>query len=159
MPEMSGSRYLAEAMQGYADDEDTALQAHFTNTAPAIADIDGDGQRDIVMLASVQNAAQSDRERGVAVWVVGHDGSRRPGFDPPVHLPDYLSGLWDYGDTNIVGITNQVAVADCGSMPPDTRKMKPLLLRKSKSPWNTARVVGMLTLMSPILRLARRKLR
>nr|WP_276598819.1 FG-GAP-like repeat-containing protein [Nannocystis sp. SCPEA4] len=110
-----GVRYLhvlAEAMQGYADDEETALQAHFTNTAPAIADIDGDGQREIVMLASVQNAAQTDREKGVAVWVVGHDGSRRAGFDPPVHVPGYLSGLWDYGDTNIVGITNQVAVAD-----------------------------------------------
>ncbi|WP_434421455.1 FG-GAP repeat domain-containing protein [Nannocystis pusilla] len=110
-----GVRYLhllAEAMQGYADDEETALQAHFTNTAPAIADLDGDGQREVVMLASVQNAAQSDREKGVAVWVVGADASRRPGFDPPVHLPDYLSGLWDYGDTNIVGITNQVAVAD-----------------------------------------------
>ncbi|MFZ6185978.1 FG-GAP repeat domain-containing protein [Nannocystis pusilla] len=110
-----GVRYLhvlAEAMQGYAEDEETALQAHFTNTAPAIADLDGDGQREVVMLASVQNAAQSDREKGVAVWVVGADASRRPGFDPPVHLPDYLSGLWDYGDTNIVGITNQVAVAD-----------------------------------------------
>lgn len=110
-----GVRYLhvlAEAMQGYAEEEETALQAHFTNTAPAIADLDGDGQREVVMLASVQNAAQSDREKGVAVWVVGADASRRPGFDPPVHLPDYLSGLWDYGDTNIVGITNQVAVAD-----------------------------------------------
>ncbi|MDC0718393.1 FG-GAP repeat domain-containing protein [Nannocystis bainbridge] len=110
-----GVRYLhdlAEAMQGYADDEDSALQAHFTNTAPAIADLDGDGQREIVMLASVQNATQSDREEGVAVWVVGADASRRPGFETPVHLPDYLSGLWDYGDTNIVGITNQVAVAD-----------------------------------------------
>ncbi|PCC70736.1 hypothetical protein SAMN02745121_02796 [Nannocystis exedens] len=110
-----GVRYLhvlAEAMQGYAEDEETALQAHFTNTAPAIADIDGDGQREVIMLASVQNAAQTDREKGVAVWVVGPDASRRAGFDPPVHLPDYLSGLWDYGDTNIVGITNQVAVAD-----------------------------------------------
>ena len=41
-----GVRYLhdlALAKQGYADDEETALQAHFTNTAPAIADIDGDG--------------------------------------------------------------------------------------------------------------------
>jgi len=109
-----GVRYLhalAEAMQGYADDESTALQAHFTNTAPAIADIDGDGEREVILLASVQNAAQDDREKGVAVWVVGHDGSRRPGFAAPVHLPDYRSGLWDYGG-NIVAITNQVSVAD-----------------------------------------------
>lgn len=36
-----GVRYLhnlAEAQQGYATNEPTALQAHFTNTAPAIAD-------------------------------------------------------------------------------------------------------------------------
>jgi hypothetical protein len=76
-----GVRYLhvlAEAMQGYADDEESALQAHFTNTAPAIADLDGDGAREVILLASVQNAAQSDREKGVAVWVVGRDGARRP---------------------------------------------------------------------------------
>ena len=109
-----GIRYLhdlAEAMMGYAEDEESALQAHFTNTPPAIADIDGDGQREVLLLASVQNAAQTDREKGVALWVVGHDGARRPGFDPPVRAPDYLSGLWDYGD-NIVAITNQVSVAD-----------------------------------------------
>lgn len=109
-----GVRYLhalAEAMQGYADDEQTALQAHFTNTPPTIADIDLDGTREILLLASVQNAAQTDRERGVALWAVRSDASRHPAFETPVHLPDYLSGLWDYGD-NIVAITNQVAVAD-----------------------------------------------
>lgn len=115
-----GVRYLhalAEAMQGYAEDESTALQAHFTNTAPAIADIDGDGEREVILLASVQNAAQDNREQGVAVWVVGHDGSRRPGFEVPVHLPDYRSGLWDYGD-NIVAITNQASVADLSAETP-----------------------------------------
>lgn len=114
-----GVRYLhvlAEAMQGYADDEETALQAHFTNTAPAIADLDGDGQREVILLASVQNAAQSDRERGVAVWVVGRDAARHANFTTPTHLPDYLSGLWDYGD-NIVAITNQVSVADISAEP------------------------------------------
>lgn len=110
-----GVRYLhalAEAMMGYSDDEENSLQAHFTNTPPAIADLDGDGAREVILLASVQNAAQTDRERGVALWVVGRDGARRPGFEAPVHLPEYLSGLWDYGDTNIVAITNQASVAD-----------------------------------------------
>ena len=96
---------------GWAPDEESALQAHFTNTPPAIADLDGDGVRELLLLASVQNAAQTDRQRGVALWVVGPDGARRPGFDPPVHVPGYLSGLWDYGG-NIVAITNQVSVAD-----------------------------------------------
>ena len=110
-----GVRYLhdlAEAQQGWAPDEDSALQAHFTNTAPAIADLDEDGTPEVVMLGSVQNAAQSDRLRGVAVWAVRADVSRLPGFEQPVHLPDYLAGLWDYEGTNVVAATNQVSIAD-----------------------------------------------
>ncbi|MFV8756719.1 FG-GAP repeat domain-containing protein [Nannocystaceae bacterium ST9] len=110
-----GVRYMhvfAEAQQGYAEDEETALQAHFTNTAPAIADLDEDGQYEVVMLGSVQNAAQSDRFKGVALWAVRPDVSRLPGFESPVHMPDYLAGLWDYEGTNVVGATNQVSIAD-----------------------------------------------
>ncbi|MFO0577033.1 MAG: FG-GAP-like repeat-containing protein [Polyangia bacterium] len=110
-----GVRYLhslTEAKMGYAPDEATALQAHFTNTAPAIADLDGDGRYEVVMVASVQNAAQTDREKGVALWAVRSDASRMPGWDTPLHAPQYLSGLWDLGNTNIVAATNQVSVAD-----------------------------------------------
>ncbi|MCC6215155.1 MAG: VCBS repeat-containing protein [Polyangiaceae bacterium] len=109
-----GVRYLhelAEARQGWAEDEDTALQAHFTNTAPALADLDGDGASEIVLVASVQNAAQSEREWGVAVWVVRPDVSRLPAWTTPFRAPDYLGGLWDYGD-NVVAITNQATIAD-----------------------------------------------
>jgi hypothetical protein len=109
-----GVRYLhdlREAMAGYAEDESSALQAHFTNTAPAIADLDGDGHYDVVMIGSVQNAAQDQRELGVAVWAIKPDNSRLPGFDPPVRFADYLAGLWDLGD-NIVATTNQATVAD-----------------------------------------------
>ncbi len=62
-----GVRYLhdlRQAQQGWAEDESSALQAHFTNTPPAIADVDGDGTPEVVMLASVQNAAQDRREQG-----------------------------------------------------------------------------------------------
>lgn len=109
-----GVRYLhdlALSIQGYADDEETALQAHFTNTAPAIADIDGDGEYDVVFTGSVQNASQTDRFKGVGLWAVHHDAARIPGWEVPFHAPDYLAGLWDPGG-NIVGITNQVTVAD-----------------------------------------------
>ena len=109
---------VAEAAQGYADDEDTALQAHHTNTAPAIADLDGDGTAELVYLASVQNAAQTNRELGVALWAVHHDGTRAAGWQTPLRFPDYLSGLWDYGATNIVAITNQVSVADLDAARP-----------------------------------------
>ena len=110
-----GVRYLhvlAEAQQGYAEDEESALQAHFTNTAPAIADLDEDGVYEVVMLGSVQNAAQSDRLKGVALWAVRPDVSRLSGFEQPVHVPEYLAGLWDYEGTNVVAATNQVSIAD-----------------------------------------------
>ena len=115
-----GVRYLhdlAESIQGYANDEETALQAHFTNTAPAIADIDGDGQYDVVFTGSVQNASQTDRFKGVGLWAVHRDAARLAGWESPFHAPDYLAGLWDPGG-NIVGITNQVTVADIDASHP-----------------------------------------
>ncbi len=102
---------LSQARQGFADDEESANQAHFTNTAPAIADMNGDGTGEIVMLASVQNAAQTDRERGVAVWVLENDGTRPDGWGEPLLYGDFLSGLWDFEGTNVVAATNQLAVA------------------------------------------------
>ncbi|MBL9021176.1 MAG: VCBS repeat-containing protein [Myxococcales bacterium] len=107
-----GLHDFEEAKQGYAEEESTALQAHHTNTAPAIADLDGDGKAELVYVASVQNASQDDREKGVALWVLNNDGTRPAAWSTPLHFPDYLSGLWDYGETNVVAITNQVTVAD-----------------------------------------------
>ena len=125
-PKTPGVRYLhtlSQAQQGYADDEATESQAHFTNTAPAIADVDRDGKMDVVMLGSVQNAAQTDRLRGVGLWVVRPDASRLAGWETPFHAPDYVVGLSDgfareldgdplAGAGNLVGATNQVTVAD-----------------------------------------------
>ncbi|MCG8420329.1 MAG: VCBS repeat-containing protein [Proteobacteria bacterium] len=102
----------AEAQQGFAPVKESANQAHFTNSAPAIADIDGDGVAELVVVGSVQNAAQSDRERGVALWVLNSDGTRPADWITPFHASDFLAGLWDYDGTNVVAATNQVAVAD-----------------------------------------------
>jgi len=112
---ISGVRSMLDyalAQQGYADDEAGDNQGHFTNSAPAFADVDGDGTPELAILGSVQNAAQSDRERGVALWLMRPDGSRPPAWEQPYHAPDFLSGLWDFDGTNIVGATNQVSVAD-----------------------------------------------
>ncbi len=103
---------LANARQGYAMNEATAEQAHFTTSAPAIVDLDGDGAREIVVLGSIQNAAQTDRRRGVGLFVVKPDGTRPAAWVAPFQVRQYLSGLEDYGDTNIVATTDQVAVAD-----------------------------------------------
>ena len=110
----SGIRMMVDyrlAQQGYADDEAVDEQGHFTNSAPAIADLDGDGTNELVLLGSVQNTAQDDRERGVALWVMHHDGTRPAAWEAPPRFPDFLSGLWDYGG-NVVGITNQPTVVD-----------------------------------------------
>lgn len=109
---MRGLHDLALAHQGWANDEQSANQAHWTNSAPAIADLDQDGKVELVVLGSVQNAAQSDRERGVALWALYPDGNRHPAFVTPFHAPDYLFGLWDYDGTNVVAATNQVSIAD-----------------------------------------------
>ncbi len=113
-PKVPGIRFLHDytlAQQGYSDD-DAANQAHFTNSAPAITDLDGDGRNEIVVLGSVQNVAQDDRRRGVALWVVNPDGTRPPTWTEPFHVPGYLAGLVDFDGQNITGATNQVAVAD-----------------------------------------------
>ena len=109
-----GVRYLhdfEEAKKGFSATEQTALQAHFTNTAPAIADVDEDGTLDIVMLGSAQNAAQSRREVGVSLWVMHTDATRAAGWETPFHVPEYLGGLVDLGG-NLVAETNQVSIAD-----------------------------------------------
>ena len=102
---------LADAMRGYANNESTAEQAHFTNTAPAIADIDGDGTRELIMLGSIQNASQTDRRRGVGLFVVRADGTRPTAWAAPYQVRTYLAGLEDFGG-NIVAATNQVSVAN-----------------------------------------------
>ncbi len=110
----SGIRFMVDyalAQQGFADDEAVDEQAHFTNSAPAIADLDGDGTGELIVLGSIQNTAQDDRERGVGLFVVRPDGSRPDPWVAPPRFPDFLSGLWDYGD-NVVGMTNQTTVVE-----------------------------------------------
>jgi len=110
-----GIRFLhdyAEAQMGWTPDQATANMSVFTKSAPAIADIDNNGSNEIVVLGSVSNVAQDDRERGVALWVINNDGTRPNAWTTPFHVSDYLAGLSDFAGTNVVGATNEVAVAD-----------------------------------------------
>lgn len=111
---VQGIRFMldyAEAQAGFGE-SDSANQAHFTNTAPAIADLDGDGVNELIALGSVQNQAQSDRLRGVVLFVINSDGTRPEGWVEPLHISKYVAGLWDFDGTNIVGATQQVSVGD-----------------------------------------------
>jgi len=110
----SGIRGMVDyalAQQGFPNNDAVDEQAHFTNTAPAIADLDGDGTAELVALGSIQNASQEDRLKGVGLFVQHHDGTRPADWVKPPRYPDYLGGLWD-GDGNLVGLTNQVSVAE-----------------------------------------------
>lgn len=112
---VQGVRFMLdydEAQQGFADDEDSANQAHFTNSSPAIADIDGDGEAELVFTGSVQNASQDDRERGVVLFVVRPDGTRPDDWVEPYYVPEYRAGLNDFDGTNVVGLNNSVTVVD-----------------------------------------------
>jgi hypothetical protein len=110
-----GVRFFTDytnVQQGYAMNEASAEQAHFTTSSPVIADIDRDGNAEIVVLGSIQNAAQTDRRRGVGLFVVRADGTRPPAWVQPFQVRQYLAGLSDFGATNVVAQTCQVAVAD-----------------------------------------------
>lgn len=110
----SGIRWMVDyrlAQQGYADDEAVDEQAHFTNTAPSLADLDGDGIAEVIALGSIQNTAQDEREKGVGLFVARPDGTRPDAWLSPPRFAGYLSGLWDFG-ANLVGITNQVTVVE-----------------------------------------------
>ncbi|MFO0651953.1 MAG: FG-GAP-like repeat-containing protein [Polyangiales bacterium] len=109
---------LANAQQGYAMNEATAEQAHFTTSAPAIVDLDGDGAREIVVLGSIQNAAQTDIRRGVGLFVVRPDGTRPPAWLSPFQVRPFLSGLEDFPGVNVTASTRQVSVADLDAASP-----------------------------------------
>lgn len=131
----AGVRFMVDyalAKQGFEDDGDVDLQAHFTNTPPAIADIDKDGTPEIVVVGSVQLARQDDtpedRLKGVGLWVVHADYSRPAAWETPLQVPAYVMGLGDgfsrtltgdpiAGASNLVGLTNQVTIADIDAKP------------------------------------------
>jgi hypothetical protein len=110
----AGVRWMVDyalAQQGFANNDAVDQQAHFTNTAPTIADLDGDGKAELIALGSLQNADQTDRRLGVGLFVSHADGTRPISWLVPPRYADYLGGLED-GGGNLVGITNQVTVAD-----------------------------------------------
>ncbi|WP_437676145.1 FG-GAP repeat domain-containing protein [Sorangium sp. So ce131] len=117
-PKTPGVRYMHDlelAKQGFGDGGE--LQAYFKNSAPAIADVDGDGAPEVVMLGAAEDVAMNDQSQGVGLWVVHNDASRLEGWESPFYASDYLSGGEDLGG-NIVATTLQVTVADIDATRP-----------------------------------------
>jgi hypothetical protein len=100
-----------DAQRGWGDDAANDNLARFTASAPAIADIDGDGASELVVLAAVESYDGSSRFRGAGLWVVHHDGSRPAHWTEPYYAPHYRAGRFSIG-ANLVGATNQVSIGD-----------------------------------------------
>ncbi len=101
---------LALSQQGYG----TGDRSEFTYSPPVIADIDGDGDMEVV-LAGDHESSESTDDQGVTVWVLNADMTRPPGWDPPKNTGTPLL----YGDVgnNIVITAPSPAVADLDGEP------------------------------------------
>jgi hypothetical protein len=69
------------------------------------------------VVGSIQNAAQTDRRRGVGLFVFRSDGARPAAWAAPFQVRPYLAGLEDLGG-NIIGTPNEVTVADLDAATP-----------------------------------------
>lgn len=101
---------LALSQQGWGDGD----RSEFTYSPPVIADIDDDGDKEIV-LAGDHEHSQSTDNQGVTVWVLNHDLTRPAGWDPPKDTGAPL----EYGTigNNIVANAPAPAVADIDGQP------------------------------------------
>lgn len=60
----------------------TGDRSEFTYAPPVIADIDGDGDHEIVLGGDHEHSASTDNQ-GVALWVLNHDLTRPAGWEKP----------------------------------------------------------------------------
>jgi hypothetical protein len=101
---------LALSQQGWGDGD----RSEFTYSPPVIADIDGDGDKEIVLAGDHEHSA-STQNQGITVWVLNHDMSRPSGWDPPKDTgPPIYEG--DLGH-NIVPTSPSPAVAEIDGEP------------------------------------------
>lgn len=68
----------AMARQGWG----TGDRSEFTDSPPAIADLDGDGVREVILVGN-HETSQSTESRGFTLWVLRPDASRPPGWETP----------------------------------------------------------------------------
>ena len=101
---------LALSLQGWG----TGDRSEFSYSPPVIADIDADGDAEIV-LAGDHEHSDSTENQGVTLWVLNHDMTRPAGWDPPKDIGSPLA----FGDLghNIVPVQPSPAVGDIDAEP------------------------------------------
>lgn len=92
----------------------TGDRSEFTYSPPVIADIDGDGDYEIVLGGDHEHSNDTTNQ-GITLWVLNHDMTRPAGWDPPKDIPGTLHG--DGLGQNIVGTRPGPSVADLDGEP------------------------------------------
>ncbi len=101
---------LALSQQGWG----TGDRTEFTYSPPVVADVDGDGDMELV-LAGDHEHSDSTMNQGITLWVLNHDMTRPAGWDPPKDL-DGPAPDFDLGH-NIVPTSPSPAVGDIDAQP------------------------------------------
>ena len=101
---------LKLSLQGWG----TGDRSEFTYSPPVIADIDADGDMEIV-LAGDHEHSSSTTNQGITLWVLNHDMTRPAGWDPPkdTGMPLHSGSL----GANIVPTRPSPSVADLDGKP------------------------------------------
>ncbi len=92
----------------------TGDRSEFTYSPPVIADIDGDGDKEIV-LAGDHEHSKDTTNQGITLWVINHDMTRPSGWDPPKDsgMPLHSGNL----GANIVPTSPSPSVAELDGKP------------------------------------------
>lgn len=101
----------ALAIQGFGPDGED--RSEFTDSPPVVADLDGDGARELILVGDHERAGITTI-LGNSLFVFRPDATRFPGFEQPFETRDHHSPLVtdDPAGTNIVDVTPAPAVAD-----------------------------------------------
>lgn len=90
-----------------------ADRSEFTDSPPVVADLDGDGKRELIIVGDHEHAGDYTKNFGNALFVLHPDGTRAAGFERPFEtgLPLVHDDVNPQGG-NIIDVTAAPAVAD-----------------------------------------------
>lgn len=97
----------ALAKQGFGPDGKD--RSEFTDSPPVVADLDGDGKRELILVGDHELAGNT-ANRGNALFVFHADATRAAGFESPFETAGPL--VYDDPGANILDVTPAPAVAD-----------------------------------------------